>query len=74
MRKKNIIKKYNKIIFNIFSINNFTNFKSYNFFVLSLDFGSIKEKIITVYLLHSKKSPIKTTGIPIKPHLTLFSG
>ena len=45
---QNIIKKWNKIIFEI----SFTNFKFYNFFVLSSDFGCIQEKMITIYLLH----------------------
>ena len=44
-------KKYNKIIFKISSINNFTNLKFYNFFVLNPDFGWIQEKIITIYFL-----------------------
>ena len=43
---QNIIKKSNKIIFEISSINNFTNLKFYNFFVLISDFGRIEEKII----------------------------
>ena len=47
-----IIKKYNKIIFKISFINNFTNLKFYNFFILSSDFGCIQEKMITIYLLH----------------------
>ena len=25
-------------------------------------------------ILHTKKSPVKTTGIPVRPYLTLFSG
>ena len=40
---QNIIKKYNKIIFKNFFINNFTNLKFYNFIVLSSDFGCIKK-------------------------------
>ena len=53
---QNIIKKYNKLIFKISFINNFTNLKFYNFFVLSLDFGCIQKKIITIYLLHYRHS------------------
>ena len=49
---ENIIKDYIKIIFKISFINNFTNLKFYNFFVQSLDFGCIQEKIITIYMLH----------------------
>ena len=41
---QNIIKKYNKIVFKISFINNFTNLKFYNFFVLSSDFGCIQRK------------------------------
>ena len=49
---QNIIKKYNKMISTISFINNFTNFKFYNFSVLSSDFGCIQEKMIAIYLLH----------------------
>ena len=56
----NIIKKYNKTIFKISLINNFTNFMSYNFFVLSSDFVCIQEKIIAIYLW--------ITDIPRKSH------
>ena len=48
---QNIIEKYNKIIFKISFVNNFTNLKFYNFNVLSSDFGCTQEKIITIYLL-----------------------
>ena len=41
--------KYNKIIFKISFIINFTNLKFYNFFVLSSDFGCIQEKMITIF-------------------------
>ena len=41
-----IIEKYNTIIFKISFINNFTNLKFYNFFVLSSEFGCIQEKIV----------------------------
>ena len=41
---QSIIKKYNKIIFKISFINNFTNLKFYNFFVLSSHFDRIKKK------------------------------
>ena len=41
---QNIIKKYNKIVFKISFINNFTILKFYNFFVLSSDFCCIQEK------------------------------
>ena len=52
---QNIIKKYNKIIFKISFINNLANFEFYNFFVLSSDFGSIQEKMITfTYSLFQK--------------------
>ena len=49
---QNIIKKYNKIIFEISFINNIKNLKFYNFFVLSSDFVCIQEKIITIPLLY----------------------
>ena len=52
---QNIIKKHNKIIFKISFINNLANFEFYNFFVLSSDFGSIQEKMITfTYSLFQK--------------------
>ena len=38
---QNIIKKYNKIIFKISFINNFTNLKFHHFFILSSDFRCI---------------------------------
>ena len=41
---QDMVKKYNKIIFKISFINNFTNLKFYNFFVLSSEFGYIQEK------------------------------
>ena len=41
---QNIIEKYNKIIFKISFIDNLTNLKFYNFFVLSSDFGCIQKK------------------------------
>ena len=44
MKIDNKKKKYNKIIFNI----SFMNFKFPTSIVLSSDFGSIQEKIITV--------------------------
>ena len=49
---QNIIKKYNKIIFKISFINNFTNLKFYNLFVLSSDFGCIRENTIKIYMLY----------------------
>ena len=42
-KKQNITKKYNKIILKISFINNFTNLKFYNFFVLNSDFGCITD-------------------------------
>ena len=27
-----------------------------------------------VTLMHTKKSPVKTTGFPVRPYLTLFPG
>ena len=41
---QNIIKKYDKIILKIFFINNFTNLKFYNFFVLTSDLTALKKK------------------------------
>ena len=66
--KKNT--KYNKIIFKISVINNFTNLRFYNFFVLSSDFCCIQEKIIiqfTCYITDIlRKSPFKMSQEKLK--------
>ena len=56
---QNITRNYNKIIFNISFINNFTNLKFYNILLLNSNFDCIRKKKLlqfTCYIIVKKYS------------------